>query len=83
MNDQIKHRQILKGKIVSLPSSQMAVIEVMRYLKHPKYKKYFRRSRKYSAEHKIDQLKIGQSVIIESSRPISKTKKWVVKELAK
>ena len=81
MNDLSKHKQRLKGKIVSLPAPKIAVIKIVNYLKHPKYKRYFRRSKKYSAAYEGGEYKVGENVIIESSRPLSKTKKWIIKNI--
>ncbi|MBI2507137.1 MAG: mitochondrial small ribosomal subunit protein uS17m, partial [Candidatus Niyogibacteria bacterium] len=40
---------------------------------------HFRKSKKYSAAFEGAERKVGESVVIESSRPLSKTKKWVIK----
>jgi len=80
MNEKIKNKQTLKGKVVSDAMAKTVVVEVFRYVMHPKYKKYFKRSKKYSAHDEKNEFKIGDTVVIESSRPISKTKKWIVKE---
>ncbi|QQG45853.1 MAG: 30S ribosomal protein S17 [Candidatus Niyogibacteria bacterium] len=78
MNDSIKHKQRFKGKIISLSQNKTAIVEVTRLLKHPKYKKYFKRFKRYSAHYETGQHKIGEMAVIESARPISKTKKWVL-----
>lgn len=82
MNNPSKRKQRFKGKIVSLPSPKTAVIEVESFLEHPKYRRYFKRSKKYSAAYENGEFKIGEKVIIESSRPLSKTKKWVIKSVS-
>lgn len=80
MNNMTKNAQKFKGKVVSAGSTlKTVVVLVERYVKHPKYQKYFRRSKKYSASDEKNEFKIGDSVVIESTRPVSKTKKWVVK----
>lgn len=79
MTEKAKHKQKFKGKIVSY-SGKTAVVEVARYLKHAKYRKYFKRSKKYSAHDESGTHKVGDGVYIESSRPLSASKKWVVKE---
>lgn len=78
MNSTVKHKQSLRGKVVSISPGKTAVVEVARYLKHPKYKKYLKRSKKYSAHCESGQCKIGETVVIESNRPLSKTKKWKI-----
>lgn len=79
MKNEIKSRQTLKGKAVRDAVAKTVVVLVERYVKHPKYQKYFRRSKKYSAHDEKNEFKTGDSVVIESSRPISKNKKWAVK----
>ena len=73
-----KHKQTFKGKIVS-SAGKSAVVEVMRYIKHPKYRKYFKRSKKYGVHDETGQHKIGETVVIESSRPLSGSKNWIIK----
>lgn len=78
MNTTIKHKQRLRGKIVSSSPEKTVIVEVVRNLKHPKYKKYFKRSKKYSVQCETGQHKVGEVVTIESGRPLSKTKRWVL-----
>ena len=78
MTEPVKHKQKIKGKIVS-STDKSAVVEVTRFVKHPKYRKYFKKSKKYTAHDETGQRKIGETVVIESSRPLSGSKKWVIK----
>ena len=45
---------------------------------HPVYKKFVKRSKKYAAHDENNQFKVGDTVRIIESRPISKTKSWTV-----
>ena len=45
---------------------------------HPVYKKYIKRSKKYSAHDENNKFKIGELVTIQENKPISRTKKWIV-----
>ena len=54
------------------------VVDVERTFKHPIYKKYIKRSKKYHAHDETDTLKVGDKVMIEETRPISKLKTWKV-----
>ena len=54
------------------------VVRVDRYVKHPKYQKYFTRSRKFKADDPGNTKKIGEKVTIIACRPISKDKRFVV-----
>jgi len=78
MIESIKHKQRIKGKVVSSLPDKTAIVEVARFVKHPRYKKYFKRSKKYSAHDETNQYKKGDIVVIESARPVSKTKKWTI-----
>lgn len=69
--------QTLKGKVVSNKMQKTAVVEVARLKKHPVYKKYLKLSKRYKA-HANEPIEEGKTVIIESTKPISKDKKWKV-----
>ena len=51
-----------------------AVVRVERYVKHPKYKKFLRRARRFQAHDPGNAHKIGENVRIEETRPMSKNK---------
>ncbi len=70
----------LNGIITSLAKEKTATVEVARQWKHPLYKKYVKRSKKYSAHIGELNLEIGDKVVIQESRPISKTKFFKVLE---
>ncbi|MEK7172959.1 MAG: 30S ribosomal protein S17 [Patescibacteria group bacterium] len=72
----------LKGVIISDKMKDTAVIKVDRLVAHPKYHKRFKMSKKYKAHNPGNNFKIGDKVIIESCRPISKDKQWIVLGLA-
>lgn len=54
------------------------VVEVTRLTQHPKYRKYIKRSKKYKAHDADNAYNVGDRVVIESIRPMSKDKKWAV-----
>jgi small subunit ribosomal protein S17 len=54
------------------------VVRVERRVMHPVYKKYIKRSAKYTAHDEHNACKVGDIVQIMESRPLSKTKTWVV-----
>jgi small subunit ribosomal protein S17 len=54
------------------------VVRVERRVMHPVYKKFIRRSKKYSAHDETNSYKVGDVVRIEECRPISKNKCWTV-----
>jgi small subunit ribosomal protein S17 len=72
----------LQGIVVSNKMKKTVVVEVERIKEHPKYKRRFRVHKKYKAHDEKEECKVGDRVIIEECRPISKDKKWrVIKKL--
>jgi small subunit ribosomal protein S17 len=71
-------KRILSGIICKSTNKKTVVVEVERTFKHPIYKKYIKRSKKYHAHDETDALRVGDKVIIEETRPISKLKTWKV-----
>ena len=71
-------KRILSGIICKATNKKTVVVEVERTFKHPIYKKYIKRSKKYHAHDETDALRVGDKVIIEETRPISKLKTWKV-----
>ncbi len=71
-------RRVLQGTVVSSAGDKTVVVRVERRLKHPVYKKFIRRSKKYAAHDPENRCKPGDVVRIRESRPYSKTKTWEV-----
>jgi small subunit ribosomal protein S17 len=71
-------KRILQGVVVSNKTDKTVVVQVERRFTHPLFKKTVRRSKKYHAHDEQNTFKTGDKVWIEESRPISKTKRWVV-----
>ena len=71
-------KRILVGNVVSDKTDKTITVEVERRFKHPMYKKYIKRNDKYAAHDPANTHKVGDRVRIIESRPISKTKRWVV-----
>ena len=71
-------KRILQGVVVSDKMDKTIVVEVERRVQHPIYKKFIRRSKRYHAHDESNAIKVGQTVRIVESRPLSKTKRWVV-----
>jgi small subunit ribosomal protein S17 len=72
----------LKGIVVSDKMKKTIVVEVERIKEHPKYKKRYKIHKKYKVNDEKEKYKVGDKVIIEECRPMSKEKKWrVVKPL--
>ena len=68
------------GVIVSDKMDKTVVVEVTRYVKHPKYHKYLKRPKRYKAHDPKNLMKgkIGETVNIVECRPVSKDKRFAV-----
>lgn len=71
-------RRIIQGVIVSDKMDKTVVVKVEHKVMHPIYKKFIRRSKKYSAHDEGNAFKTGDIVKIQECRPISKNKCWEV-----
>ena len=69
---------ILRGTIVSTGMKDTVVVAVHRYVKLPKIRKYVRKTKRYSVHAPSDTRGVGDTVSIQSCRPISKTKSFVL-----
>ena len=74
----MKHRKRFKGTVVSNASDKTVVVLVESFKKHPKYKKYMKSRKRYKAHDEKNAYKIGDTVMIEETRPISKDKHFRV-----
>jgi small subunit ribosomal protein S17 len=75
-------KRVLQGTVVSDKNDKTIVVRVERRFTHPVLKKTIRRSKKYHAHDEGNKHKVGEVVLIEESKPISKNKRWVVLETA-
>ncbi len=71
-------RRVLQGVVVSDKGDKTVVVRVERRVMHPIYKKYVTRSKRYAAHDADNRWHTGDAVRIEESRPLSKTKHWIV-----
>jgi small subunit ribosomal protein S17 len=74
-------RQILTGRVTSAKMEKTIVVEVRRLVQHPKYRRVVRISKKFYAHDEKREAKIGDTVRIVSTRPLSKLKRWRLKEV--
>ena len=68
----------LRGTVVSDKMQDTAVVAVSRYVKHPKYKKYMKKTSKFKAHNPGNKAKEGDMVTIRSCRPLSKDKHFEI-----
>ncbi len=71
-------KRILIGTVTSDKMDKSVTVKVERKVKHPLYGKIIRRSKKYHAHDEDNAFNVGDTVRIEETKPISKTKSWRV-----
>ncbi|MEX2514636.1 MAG: 30S ribosomal protein S17 [Candidatus Paceibacterota bacterium] len=71
----------LQGTVVSTDMEKTAVVMIERFEKHPKYLKYIKRKSKQLVHDPEEQASVGDKVIIEETRPVSKKKRFKLKEI--
>jgi len=73
----------LVGSVVSDKMDKTVVVRVERLVRHPRYGKVLRRTKKYKAHDEGNSCRMGDIVRIVESRPLSREKRWVVEEVVK
>ena len=68
----------LSGKVVSVKMKDTVVVEINSYVKLPKYEKFVQRTRRYKAHDVGNTKKLGETVTIEETRPLSRDKHFRV-----
>ncbi|MEZ5507417.1 MAG: 30S ribosomal protein S17 [Gammaproteobacteria bacterium] len=78
MTEQVaaKKKRTLTGKVVSNKPNKTVTVLVERKVKHPVYGKFVRRSTKYHVHDENNECNMGDTIVIEECRPMSKTKSW-------
>jgi small subunit ribosomal protein S17 len=69
-------RKTKVGRVVSDKMDKTIVVSVERLTRHRLYKRVMKASTKFAAHDELNEAKIGDSVLIEESRPLSATKRW-------
>lgn len=75
------HRKTQVGIVVSDKMEKTIVVKVDRLVKHSVYSKYIKRSVKYKAHDELNSSKVGDRVQIIECRPLSKDKRWSLKQI--
>ncbi|WP_260293356.1 30S ribosomal protein S17 [Sedimenticola hydrogenitrophicus] len=76
MSDQSNSNRTLEGRVVSDKMDKSITVLVERTVKHPIYGKFIRRSTKVHAHDEANECGIGDMVVVEQCRPLSKSKAW-------
>ena len=80
MENKNKRRQLI-GTVSSDKMDKTAVVMVQRKISHPLYKKYINKSKKYYAHDPENLCSLGDVVVIEESKPLSRLKRWRIKNI--
>ena len=75
------HRKTRVGTVVSDKMDKTIVVSVSKKVKHRMYKKFVLQRKKYHAHDPGNEFHIGDTVEIEETRPLSRTKRWRVRRL--
>lgn len=75
------HRKEMVGYVVSDKMDKTICVMVEGLVKHPTYKKFVTKSKKYKTHDEENACRIGDRVLIIETRPLSKDKRWKVKEI--
>jgi small subunit ribosomal protein S17 len=73
-----KTGKTLVGVVVKAAMQDTATVAIERYVKHPKYKKYQRRTKNYLVHNPGNKAQVGDKVTIRETKPISKLKRFVI-----
>lgn len=75
-------RKVTKtGVVVSNKMDKTVVVAVQNHVRHGMYHKYIKQTRKFMAHDEENTCNIGDQVVIEETRPLSKRKRWSVREI--
>ena len=75
------NKKEIVGVVVSDKMDKTVVVKVDSIVKHPVYKKYIKRRAKYKAHDELNSCGIGDKVLIVECRPLSRDKRWRVREV--
>ncbi|HBF13586.1 MAG TPA: 30S ribosomal protein S17 [Deltaproteobacteria bacterium] len=71
----------LMGKVVSNKMSKTVVVETSRQVRHPSFKKYYTKRKKFKAHDEKNECQIGDTVLVRECRPLSREKCWTVTKI--
>jgi len=74
-------RKTKVGRVVSDKMDKTIVVSIERLARHPLYKRVIRLTSKFKAHDELNEAKVGDTVLIEESRPLSATKRWRLVEV--
>jgi small subunit ribosomal protein S17 len=78
MEIKLNKKKKLEGVVVSDKMQKTRVVLVTRLKRHKKYLKYFKVTKRFKAHDENNEYKVGDRVIIEETKPLSKEKRWII-----
>ena len=81
MCDSGKNKKIRQGFVISNAMDKSVIVQVERKVRHKLYGKYIRQRVKYMAHDFSNECNVGDTVLIEECRPLSKRKRWLVRSI--
>jgi small subunit ribosomal protein S17 len=77
----VGERSTREGVVVSDKMQKTRVVKVDRVYRHPRYERVVRMSKKFKAHDENNESRVGDRVIIEETRPLSKDKRWRIRQI--
>jgi small subunit ribosomal protein S17 len=75
--------RLKQGVVIRNKMQKTVVVETTRQVRHPKYLKIVNRRVRYNAHDENGECQVGDMVTMEETRPLSKTKRWRVREIVR
>lgn len=79
--DKRGNRRTMQGVVIKNKMDKTVVVLTERLVKHPKFHKYMRKHVRYKAHDEQNNCNVGDTVLIVESRPLSRQKRWRVREV--
>ena len=76
-----RHRSLEVGQVVSCAGNKTIVVEVGRQVQHPLYERYVHRSKRFHVHDEKNECKVGDWVRFAECRPLSRHKRWRLREV--
>ncbi len=77
------NRKVLTGKVISNKMDKTIIVAINRFIKHPLYEKFIRRTTRLMVHDEKKECNVGDIVLIKEVRPISKKKNWLLVKVLK
>ena len=74
-------RKSREGVVVSDTMQKTRVVRIERVFRHPKYERVVRMSKKLKAHDEANESRVGDRVLIEETRPLSREKRWRIRKI--